>query len=103
MNYFFCIRFAVIVVPNYADPADALTCPFKSSNNLDLLAEGENKSSWRWFNTVNRVCSGVKKVRFYFSRFFFVEHETDFFYFAFRFSLDTCSITSINSSYVIYA
>lgn len=52
----------MIVVPNYADPADALTSPFKSGTNIDLLAEGENKCSWRWFNTVNRVCSGVKKV-----------------------------------------
>lgn len=58
-------RFAVVVVPNYVDPADAATCPFRSSNAAGMLAEGENKNSWRWFNTVNRVCSGVKKVRFF--------------------------------------
>lgn len=50
-------------MPNYVDPADAATCPFRSSNAAGMLAEGENKNSWRWFNTVNRVCSGVKKVR----------------------------------------
>lgn len=31
----------------------------------DLEAEGEKKNSWKWFNTVNRVCSGVKKVSFF--------------------------------------
>ena len=55
------LRFAVVVVPTYADPADALSCPFRSNYGTSL-AEGESKNSWRWFNTVNRVCSGVKKV-----------------------------------------
>ena len=57
-------RFAVVVVPNYADPADALTSPFRStlaSTGL-ALAEGESKNSWKYFSTINRVCSGVKKV-----------------------------------------
>lgn len=53
-------EFAVVVVPTYADPADALSCPFRSNYGTSL-AEGESKNSWRWFNTVNRVCSGVKK------------------------------------------
>lgn len=56
-------RFAVVVVPTYADPADALSSPFRSSRAVELQAEGQAKDSWRWFHTINRVCSGVKKVR----------------------------------------
>lgn len=59
-------RFAVVVIPNYVDPEDAKTNPFRSTFASDQLAEGEIKNSWRWFNTINRVCSGVKKVRFFF-------------------------------------
>ncbi|ORY41829.1 hypothetical protein BCR35DRAFT_311315 [Leucosporidium creatinivorum] len=54
-------EFSVVVVPNYADPADAETNPFRSTMVSDHLGEGETKMSWRWFNTINRVCSGVKK------------------------------------------
>lgn len=63
-------RFAILVVPSYADPADEFTSPFRSTRlknqngeGSDSLAEGEGRTSWRYFNTVNRVCSGVKKVR----------------------------------------
>ncbi|KAL8287661.1 hypothetical protein RQP46_003519 [Phenoliferia psychrophenolica] len=59
-------EFAVVVVPNYADPADALTSPFRSTLasagfGAEELAEGEAKNSWKYFSTINRVCSGVKK------------------------------------------
>lgn len=77
-------RFAVLILPTYVDPQDAESNPFRSTSTLavhadpDLRAatageeeggedhlqgEGERKNSWRWFHTVNRVCSGVKKVR----------------------------------------
>lgn len=49
-------------MPTYADPADELSSPFREQQE-GMQAEGERKGSWRWFNTVNRVCSGVKKVR----------------------------------------
>ena len=60
------------------DPQDAQSNPFRSTSTLaidsdpelrgdddgeHLQGEGERKNSWRWFHTVNRVCSGVKKVR----------------------------------------
>ncbi|KAK4705892.1 tRNA-splicing endonuclease subunit Sen2, partial [Phenoliferia sp. Uapishka_3] len=50
-------EFAVVVVPNYADPNDALTSPFRSSfPGSDLiLAEGESKNSWKYFSTINRT------------------------------------------------
>ncbi|KAK4055880.1 tRNA splicing endonuclease subunit sen2 [Microbotryomycetes sp. JL221] len=55
-------EFSVVVVPNYADPQDQISSPFKSTFASDsLLGEGERKNSWRWFHTINRVCSGVKK------------------------------------------
>ncbi|GAA5920647.1 hypothetical protein JCM1841_006977 [Sporobolomyces salmonicolor] len=64
-------EFAVVIVPTYVDPSDALSNPFRSTSTLavdrdrelgeHLLGEGERKNSWRWFHTVNRVCSGVKK------------------------------------------
>ncbi|GAA5889510.1 hypothetical protein JCM6882_007054 [Rhodosporidiobolus microsporus] len=76
-------EFAVVILPSYVDPRDSLTNPFRStssylaidqdvesrfpdlaSNGPDeehLAGEGERKNSWRWFHTVNRVCSGVKK------------------------------------------
>ena len=41
------------MVPTYEDPADA--------PDEDALAY---RRDWRWLNTVNRVCSGVKKVRY---------------------------------------
>ncbi len=53
----------MVVVPTYADPADAASSPFRSSRAVELQAEGQAKDSWRWFHTINRVCSGVKKVR----------------------------------------
>ncbi|GAA5864983.1 hypothetical protein JCM3774_003929 [Rhodotorula dairenensis] len=74
-------EFAVLIIPTYVDPDDAKSNPFRSTSTLavhadpDLRAasidgepdgehrqgEGERKNSWRWFHTVNRVCSGVKK------------------------------------------
>ena len=71
-------RFAVLIIPTYVDPRDAHSNPFRSTSTLaidsdpelrggddgeHLQGEGERKNSWRWFHTVNRVCSGVKKVR----------------------------------------
>jgi tRNA-splicing endonuclease subunit Sen2 len=71
-------RFAVLIIPTYVDPRDAQSNPFRSTSTLaidsdpelrgdddgeHLQGEGERKNSWRWFHTVNRVCSGVKKVR----------------------------------------
>lgn len=43
-------RFAIAVIPTYEDPSDAST-----SSQLNF------RRDWRWLNTVNRVCSGVKK------------------------------------------
>ncbi|GAA5905706.1 hypothetical protein JCM8208_000870 [Rhodotorula glutinis] len=67
-------EFAVLVLPTYVDPADAASNPFRSHSALAVdraggatgddehrQGEGERKNSWRWFHTVNRVCSGVKK------------------------------------------
>ncbi|BGP41250.1 tRNA splicing endonuclease subunit sen2 [Rhodotorula kratochvilovae] len=67
-------EFAVLVLPTYVDPADAASNPFRSHSALavhqqggaegeleHLQGEGERRNSWRWFHTVNRVCSGVKK------------------------------------------
>ncbi|GAA6028792.1 hypothetical protein JCM8097_007398 [Rhodosporidiobolus ruineniae] len=78
-------EFAVVILPSYDCPSDALSSPFRSHSALaidrdlplsafasgdadadaegyeHLLGEGERKNSWRWFHTVNRVCSGVKK------------------------------------------
>ncbi|GAA6006847.1 tRNA splicing endonuclease subunit SEN2 [Rhodotorula paludigena] len=70
-------EFAVVVLPTYVDPRDAATNPFRSTSTLaidlhatpeerageveHLQGEGERKNSWRWFHTINRVCSGVKK------------------------------------------
>ncbi|GAA5982468.1 hypothetical protein JCM11641_006125 [Rhodosporidiobolus odoratus] len=67
-------EFAVVIMPSYVDPADSLTNPFRSTTSYltvdrdpdareaeHLQGEGERKNSWRWFHTVNRVCSGVKK------------------------------------------
>lgn len=56
-------RFAVLVLPSYADPQDKATNPFSQGKKG---AEGEERDSWKWFNTVNRVCSGVKKARLVF-------------------------------------
>lgn len=60
----------MVVVPTYADSKDEASCPFRSNYASDRVAEGEAKNSWRWFNTVNRVVSGAKKVRqsYYFAR-----------------------------------
>lgn len=44
-------RFAIVIIPTYEDPADA-----PSQAVLD------QRRDWKWLNTVNRVCSGVKKV-----------------------------------------
>ena len=44
-------RFAVVIVPTYEDSSDA---PSQA-----VLSQ---KRDWRWLSTVNRVCSGVKKV-----------------------------------------
>ncbi|GAA5987499.1 hypothetical protein JCM10908_001979 [Rhodotorula pacifica] len=72
-------EFAVLILPTYVDPRDAQSNPFRSTSTLavhsdpelraaaaveddeHLQGEGERKNSWRWFHTVNRVCSGVKK------------------------------------------
>ncbi|KAM0786425.1 hypothetical protein ACM66B_001889 [Microbotryomycetes sp. NB124-2] len=54
-------EFSVVVVPNYVDPKDKVTNPFKSTFVSDMLGEGERRDSWRWFHTINRVCAGVKK------------------------------------------
>ncbi|GAA5960741.1 hypothetical protein JCM8115_001815 [Rhodotorula mucilaginosa] len=69
-------EFAVLIIPTYVDPRDAQSNPFRSTSTLaidsdpelrgdddgeHLQGEGERKNSWRWFHTVNRVCSGVKK------------------------------------------
>ncbi|BGP17582.1 hypothetical protein JCM10213_001230 [Rhodosporidiobolus nylandii] len=69
-------EFAVVIVPSYVDPSDAASNPFRSTSSYlavdrdpdaraaeqeHLLGEGERRNSWRWFHTVNRVCSGVKK------------------------------------------
>ncbi|POY73198.1 hypothetical protein BMF94_3531 [Rhodotorula taiwanensis] len=75
-------EFAVVIVPTYVDPRDAQSNPFRSTSTLavhsdpemraaverapsgdseHLQGEGERKNSWRWFHTINRVCSGVKK------------------------------------------
>ncbi|GAA6019484.1 hypothetical protein JCM8202_001826 [Rhodotorula sphaerocarpa] len=71
-------EFAVVIVPTYVDPKDAASNPFRSTSTLavhsdpelraaeqeereHLQGEGERKNSWRWFHTINRVCSGVKK------------------------------------------
>ncbi|SCV74911.1 BQ2448_7940 [Microbotryum intermedium] len=54
-------EFAVLIFPNYVNPHDALSNPFRSSLSHSQLAEGEHRSSWRWLHTANRVCSGVKK------------------------------------------
>lgn len=68
-------RFAVVIVPTYVDPADSASNPFRSTSTFAVdqdqeardeehrRGEGERKNSWRWFHTINRVCSGVKKVR----------------------------------------
>lgn len=50
-------------MPSYVDPEDERTSPFRTGSTDPDRAEGDAKSSWRWFHTVNRVCSGVKKVR----------------------------------------
>ncbi|GAA5864810.1 hypothetical protein JCM8547_009239 [Rhodosporidiobolus lusitaniae] len=81
-------EFAIVIIPTYSDPSDALSNPFRSTSSYlavdrdpdaraelaemgaageegegreHLLGEGERRNSWRWFHTVNRVCSGVKK------------------------------------------
>ncbi|GAA5922714.1 hypothetical protein JCM3775_006109 [Rhodotorula graminis] len=74
-------EFAVLVLTTYVDPADAASNPFRShsaalavdragasssgggatGDDEHRQGEGERKNSWRWFHTVNRVCSGVKK------------------------------------------
>jgi len=65
-------RFAVLIIPSYVNPQDSQDSPFASNSHLAINAdpelrehfrgEGERRSSWKWFHTVNRVCSGVKKV-----------------------------------------
>ncbi|GAA6059751.1 hypothetical protein JCM10212_001959 [Sporobolomyces blumeae] len=73
-------EFAVLIIPTYVDPADAISSPFRTTSHLSVSAdpelrsaleeqqenehlrgEGERRNSWKWFHTVNRVCSGVKK------------------------------------------
>ncbi|GAA5933263.1 tRNA splicing endonuclease subunit SEN2 [Sporobolomyces koalae] len=81
-------EFAVVIIPTYVNPKDAATSPFTTISNLaystdpelrhmveqeqqareelgaeheHLKGEGERRNSWKWFHTVNRVCSGVKK------------------------------------------
>ena len=76
-------RFAVLIIPTYVNPRDAISSPFATNTTLavhqdpalreayqeeqsreeHLRGEGERRNSWKWFHTVNRVCSGVKKVR----------------------------------------
>ncbi|BGP09293.1 tRNA splicing endonuclease subunit sen2 [Rhodotorula toruloides] len=66
-------EFAVVIVPTYVNPADSASNPFRSTSTFAVdqdpdardeehrRGEGERKNSWRWFHTINRVCSGVKK------------------------------------------
>ncbi|GAA6020544.1 hypothetical protein JCM11491_000790 [Sporobolomyces phaffii] len=77
-------EFAVVIIPTYVNPKDSISSPFASNSttlavNRDpafrdalreehergegeyLRGEGERRNSWKWFHTVNRVCSGVKK------------------------------------------
>ncbi|GAA5956999.1 hypothetical protein JCM3765_006666 [Sporobolomyces pararoseus] len=74
-------EFAVVIIPTYVNPKDSLSSPFASNSTLavnqdpelreayqeeqaereHLRGEGERRNSWKWFHTVNRVCSGVKK------------------------------------------
>lgn len=81
------LRFAVLIIPTYTNPKDSLSSPFATNPTLavnqdpalreayqaeqaereHLRGEGERRNSWKWFHTVNRVCSGVKKVRVLFS------------------------------------
>lgn len=48
-------EFAVLVIPEYTDPADAVHSPFGAHHN-------EGDKSWVWFSMVNRVNSQVQKV-----------------------------------------
>lgn len=50
-------RFAVLVIPYYQDPDDAVESPFSKYHN-------SGEKSWVWFSTMNRVNSQVQKVRF---------------------------------------
>ncbi|GAA5895476.1 tRNA splicing endonuclease subunit SEN2 [Sporobolomyces salmoneus] len=72
-------EFAVLIIPSYVNPRDSASSPFATNSTLainqdpalreayeeereeHLRGEGERRNSWRWFHTVNRVCSGVKK------------------------------------------
>ncbi|KAK4047407.1 tRNA splicing endonuclease subunit sen2 [Microbotryomycetes sp. JL201] len=49
------LQFSVVVVPNYVDPSDKATNPFRSTFVSDMLGEGERRDSWRWFHTINRI------------------------------------------------
>ena len=53
-------RFAMVLIPVYEDPDDAVSSPFTLSNVEPF--------TWQWFSTINRVNSQVQKVcpgRFY--------------------------------------
>ena len=55
-------RFAMVLIPVYEDPDDAVASPFALSNVEPF--------TWQWFSTINRVNSQVQKVcpgRFFFS------------------------------------
>lgn len=55
------LRFAVVVIPVYEDPADQASSPFTLPNSSTF--------SWSWLSTVNRVNSQVQKVSRSFSVF----------------------------------
>lgn len=50
-------RFAVLVMPHYADQVEASKSPFVLPN--------DGAMTWQWLNTVNRVNTQVKKVGLY--------------------------------------
>ena len=47
-------RFAMVLIPVYEDPGDAVSSPFALSN-VEPFA-------WQWLSTINRVNSQVQKV-----------------------------------------
>jgi hypothetical protein len=61
MHYLLCtrltdrVRFAIVIVPVYDDPADEASSPFAKHP-----AQGDR--DWVWFSTMNRVQTQVLKV-----------------------------------------